>query len=117
MSGLEITDIPFTREHEPAALILEKNDRTDSRKYMKVFVKCRPAAVSRIKEYLNGTILSENPEETSDGSILMELNVVENEQLWLGTLLSLGDNVEGLAPEELHKHLLTTAEKLVSLYG
>lgn len=125
MSSLEITDTPFTKEHEPAALILEKNDGTDSRKYLNVLVRCRPAAVSRIKEYLNGTILHENPEvppknttgEADDGSVLMELAVVENEQLWLGTLLSLGDNVEVLAPEKVRRQLLESAEKIVSLYG
>ncbi len=117
MSSLEITDTPFTKEHEPAELILQKNDAADSRIYLDVLVKCRPAAVSRIKEYLNGTILRENPEDPSDGSILMELTVVENEQLWLGTLLSLGDNVEVLAPEKVRRQLLEAAEKIVSLYG
>ncbi len=125
MSGLEITDTPFAKEHEPAALILEKNDGADSRKYLNVLVKCSPAAVSRIKEYLNGTILRENPEEppknttdeADDRSVLMELTVVENEQLWLGTLLSLGDHVEVLAPEKLRRQLLETAENIVSLYG
>ncbi len=116
MSSLEITCIPFTKEHEAAALILEKTDRKDSRKSRNILIKCRPPAVSRIKEYLNGTIVKESPEDSPDGSVLMELTVVENEQLWLGTLLSLSDNVEVLNPEALRRQLLASAEKIVSLY-
>lgn len=63
-------------------------------------------------EYLNGTILEELP----DGSVRMKLTVVENEQLWIGTLLSLGDAVEVIAPEEIRRRLAGAASQIVSLY-
>lgn len=46
----------------------------------------------------------------------MKLTVVENEQLWIGTLLSLGDDVEVITPENIRRRLADAASKIVSLY-
>lgn len=112
MSDLRITDTPFEKEHEPADMILNKIDQTDSRQYTDVFIKCKEAAESRVLEYLKGTIIEKSP----DGDTLMKLTVVENEQFWIGTLLSLGDDVEVILPAEIRKRLLEAASKIVSLY-
>lgn len=112
MQDLRITEKPFVKKHEPADVILRKTEQTDSRKYKDIFVKCKETARSRVMEYLNGTILEELP----DGSVRMKLTVVENEQLWIGTLLSLGDAVEVIAPEEIRRRLAGAASKIVSLY-
>ena len=47
---------------------------------------------------------------------IMELSVVENEQLWLGTLLSFGDNIEILSPGHIKEKLVSCADKIISLY-
>ena len=112
MGDLKMTGKPFDKEHEPAAVILEKTDKTDSRQYTEVVVRCKEAAKSRAREYLNGMIM----EEYTNGDTLMKLTVVENEQLWLGTLLSLGDNIEVIAPERIRRRLLEAAEKIIFLY-
>lgn len=112
MQDVKLLEQPFSREHASADIILKNSDKTDSRKYISLLVKCKKAVVPRVREYLNGTVLS----EPSNDSVLMELTVVENEQLWIGTLLSLGDAVEIIEPVELRKRLLTAAEKIVSLY-
>lgn len=112
MSELEITDFPFTKQHEPANVILKNADKTDSRNYISVTVKCKKEAKARVVEYLNGRVI----EEYENGDVRMELTVVENEQFWFGTLLSLGDAVEVLAPEEIRSRLVDAAEKIVSLY-
>lgn len=113
ISDLKIRNLPFSREHEAASAILERNDRTDSRRYLPLLVKCRDTAKARALEYLNGIVL----EETAQGECLMKLNVVENEQLWIGTLLSLGDDVEVIEPEKVRRRLLEAAGKIISLYG
>lgn len=113
MQDVELTDRPFGREHEPAAAILEKSDRADSRRYRSVLVKCKRSARARVSEYLSGTVI----EETPGGDALMELTVVENEQLWIGTLLSLGNQVEIVSPEDVRKRVLDAAEKIVAMYG
>lgn len=112
MRDLKVTDKPFAKEHEPANIILEKADKADSRQYTSVLVKCKRKIVPRSMEYLKGRII----QKYENGDILMELTVVENEQLWFGTLLSLGDGIEVLAPEKIRKRLISTAEKIIFLY-
>ncbi len=112
MRELKITDQSFEKEHEPASEILEKMDRIDSRSYTRILIKCAESAKMRVVEYLKGTIVQEFP----DGSALIQATVVENEQFWLGTLLSLGDKAEIIAPEEIRRRVLDSAERIVSLY-
>lgn len=112
MSNVQITDKPFIKKHESADIILQKADKTDSRRYTDILLRCRETAKSRVIEYLNGTII----EECSNGDIIIRAVVVDNEHFWLGTLLSLGDDVEVIAPEKIQKRLLKSAEKIVSLY-
>ncbi|MDE7436807.1 MAG: YafY family transcriptional regulator [Lachnospiraceae bacterium] len=112
MRDLQITDQPFEREHEAPDAILRKNDQTDSRTYTELLMKCSAHAKARITEYLKGTIT----QEFSNGDVLMKATVVENEQFWLGTLLSLGDSVEVIAPEAIRRRLLKSAQEIISLY-
>lgn len=112
MSDLMITDRSFEKEHESADVILRKSRKTDSRQYTEILIRCRGAARARVREYLKGTITR----EYADGDALMKATVVDNEQFWIGTLLSLGDDVEVVAPEEVRRRLLDCAEKIVALY-
>lgn len=112
MSDLNVTDTPFTKEHGSAGAIMEQIDQTDSRQYIEILMRCKSSARSRVIEYLKGTVVEELP----DGNAVIKANVVENEHFWLGTLLSLGDNVEIIAPEKIRNQLLESAEKIVSLY-
>lgn len=112
MREVTLTSQPFEQEHAAADVILEENDRNDSRQYTQILLKCQEPAKMRVIEYLKGTVLDTNP----DGSFLIKAAIVENEHLWLGTLLSLGDAVEVLSPEHVRTRLLTSAEKIVALY-
>lgn len=112
MSDLKIMDEPFEKEHESADVILRETDKTDSRQYTEILIRCKEAAKARIREYLKGTVT----QEYANGDALMKATVVENEQFWMGTLLSLGDAVEVIAPEKIRSRLLDSAEKIVSLY-
>ena len=112
MREVTLTSQPFEQEHAAADMILEENDRNDSRQYTQLLLKCQESAKMRVIEYLKGTVLDSNP----DGSFLIKAAIVENEHLWLGTLLSLGDAVEVLSPEHVRTRLLTSAEKIVALY-
>lgn len=112
MSDLKLTDQSFTKEHDAPDIILKRSDKTDSRQYTDVLVKCNETARPRVREYLKGTVIKNLP----DGDTLMKLTVVENEQLWIGTLLSLGDDVEVITPENIRRHLADAASKIVSLY-
>lgn len=112
IDNLKITDESFSKKHESANTILKNSDKTDSRPYTDILVKCREKAQARVREYLNGTVIEKLP----NGNMIMKLTVVENEQFWIGTLLSLGDDVEVIAPKEIRKRLAESASKIVSLY-
>lgn len=113
MREVALTSQPFTQEHAAADVILKEKDRNDSRQYTQILLKCQESAKMRVIEYLKGTVLATNP----DGSLLIKAAVVENEHLWLGTLLALGDAVEILSPEHVRTRLFTSAEKIVALYS
>lgn len=113
MSDLKITDKSFEKEHDPADVILRESGKTDSRQYTEILIRCRESAKARVREYLKGTVT----QEYANGDVLMKATVVENEQFWIGTLLSLGDAVEVIAPENIRRRLFDCAEKIVSLYG
>ena len=113
MNDLKITDKNFVKVHEPADVLLRKTDRADSRRYRSITVKCKKTVRSRFAEYMKGTVI----EELSNGDALMSFTVVENEQLWFGTLLSLGDNVQIIEPADIRERLVTAAEKIIKLYN
>lgn len=110
---LQITDMPFEKEHAAAEVILGESDQNDSRRYTEIWIRCREAAKGRVREYLKGSITR----EYGDGSVLMKATVVENEQFWIGTLLSLGDLAEVVAPEGIRRRILESAQNLVALYS
>lgn len=112
MSNLKITDVPFTKEHDTPDMVLKRSDKTDSRQYTEVFVKCKEKARSRVREYLKGMIIEYLP----NGDTFMKFTVVENEQFWFGTLLSLGDDVEVIEPKRIRDRLFEAASKIISLY-
>lgn len=78
-----------------------------------VSIRCKAQAKSRVIECLNGKIIT----ESENGDVLMILNVVENEHFWLRTLLSMGDDIEILAPTHIRQHVLRAAQNIVTLYN
>lgn len=115
MENAKLLDKTFTRTHESAERILaESNEKYQQQTELtKVIMKCSPEAVYRIKEYMRGRIIQELP----DGGAVMEVHVVEKEQWWIGTLLSLGDGVLIQEPEHIRKRVIDSAKKLLFLYG
>lgn len=112
MEELEITEDDFSKEHTSPQAILASYDKDNTIRHTKITVKCNPDFIAKAYEYLNGKIIK----YLDNGMAIMELSVVENEQLWLGTLLSLGDNMEVLSPGHIRKKLISSAEKIISLY-
>ena len=113
MAGAELTGQEFTRTHAPAETILRENRRRAPRAVTEISVRCRPDARAKAIEYLNGTIVAEDP----DGECDMTLRVIESEHLWLGTLLALGDGVKVMAPEHIRRRLIQAAGDILSMYA
>ncbi len=112
MEAPEIAADTFSKEHASPQKILADHDQNRVVPHTKITVKCNPDFITKAFEYLNGKVIK----YLDDHLAIMELSVVENEQLWLGTLLSFTDQIEILAPEHIKKKLISCADKIISLY-
>ncbi len=115
MEDVYTTEDKFSREHMSAEDILNACDNSYKGKDIstKVRMHCRGNAIHRIKEYLNGQLV----ESFEDGTAIMEIHVVENEQWWIGVVLSQGKEVEVIEPEHIKKRIIECAKDILFLYG
>ena len=113
MSDITPTNLPLSRDHKAASEILETIDRTDTRTYTQISIRCKPLVVARAVEYLRGRII----ETYENGDLCMELTVDESEFFWFGALLAMGDAVEVLAPESVRERVRDSVEKIAKLYS
>ncbi|MBQ9990626.1 MAG: YafY family transcriptional regulator [Lachnospiraceae bacterium] len=114
MEKVFITEDRFSREHKSAQDILNDRDHSYHRKNVstKVRMRCRDNAIHRIKEYLNGQLI----EAFEDGTVIMEIHIVENEQWWIGVVLSQGKEVEVIEPEHIKERIINSAKDILFLY-
>lgn len=114
MSNLQMTEEISHREHPSTQSIMAKCDRAYQKNVPPTRVKlhCYRNAVHRIQEYLNGKVL----EEHQDGSVIMEIDIMEDEQWWIGVVLSQGADVEILEPEHIRGRIVKAAKEILFLY-
>lgn len=113
MENTKVTEKAFTKEHPSAEEIMHRNCQPQNGyEATEIEVKCKKEAVYRLKEYLNGQVQEVLP----DGTTVMKLHIVEQEQWWIGILLSLGDLVEIISPESVRTRIVEQAEKVLNLY-
>lgn len=114
MEDVYTTEEKFSREHMPAEDILNDCDNSYKGKDIstKVRLRCRGNAIHRIKEYLNGQLV----ESFEDGAAIMEIHIVENEQWWIGVVLSQGKEAEVIEPEHIKKRIIECAKEILFLY-
>ena len=107
MRNAKIIDAAFTKEHKSAEEVLNGNDKKMPPKNIEIIAHCKSEARAKAIEYLNGIITCEYENNDCD----MVLYVIENEYLWFGTLLSLGDGIEIKEPEYIRNRVLESAKK------
>lgn len=114
MEGVYTTEEKFSREHMSAEEILNDCDNSYNGKDIstKIRMRCRGNAIHRIKEYLNGQLI----ESFEDGTVIMEIDVVENEQWWIGVVLSQGKEVEVIEPAHIKERIIEYAKDILFLY-
>lgn len=114
MEDVCITEDKFSKEHMSAEEILNDCGNSYQGKDIstKVRVRCRGNAVHRIKEYLNGQFI----ESLEDGTAIMEIQIAEKEQWWIGVVLSQGNEVEVLEPEHIKERIIKSAKDILLLY-
>lgn len=114
MEDVCITEDEFSKEHKSAQAILNDCDNSYQGKDIstRVRMRCRGNAIHRIKEYLNGQLI----EICDDGSSIMDIHNVENEQWWIGVVLSQGKEVEIIEPEHIKERIINSAQDILFLY-
>ena len=114
MEDVCVTEDEFSKKHRSAEDILNACNSSYKEKgvFAKVRLRCRDNAIHRIKEYLNGQLI----ERFVDGTAIMEIHIVENEQWWIGVVLSQGNEVEIIEPEYIKEQIINRAKDILFLY-
>lgn len=112
ISELEVTGAQFTKEHGDPAALLERVFQGSGRKGLDIMLLCKAEIRVQVCEYLGGTIT----ETFNNGDFMMRMYSLEDERIWFAMLLSFGDKVTVIEPEELKARLTETAENILSLY-
>lgn len=112
MENLNMMDIAIKISHEEASVLLRKSYEQDNRKYISIKLFCKAEVKMKAIEYLKGDIES----EYENGDFIMRLRLPEKEQLWFGTLISLGKLVTVIEPEALKKRICDTCIEILNLY-
>jgi predicted DNA-binding transcriptional regulator YafY len=112
ISDLEPTGTPFTKEHGDPAVLLEQAFQGVGRRELNITLLCKAEVKVQICEYLDGWIV----ETHENGDFIMRMNALEDERMWFAMLLSFGDKVMVIEPEELKVRITETVKNILSLY-
>ena len=114
MEDVCVTEDEFSKKHRSAEDILNACNSSYKEKgvFTKVRLRCRDNAIHRIKECLNGQLI----ERFVDGTAIMEIHIVENEQWWMGVVLSQGNEVEIIEPEHIKEQIINKTKDILFLY-
>jgi len=112
ISELEPAKTPFTKEHGDPAALLEQAFQGVGRRELDITLLCKAEVRVQACEYLAGDIV----ETLENGDFIMRMHAIEDERMWFAMLLSFGDKITVLEPEELKMRLTETAENIFSLY-
>lgn len=112
MENIHLTSQKGTHPHESTDMLLKQWEFKDTRNYIDIRILCKAEIKIRAMEYLNGVVESQK----QNGDFILRLHLPENEQLWFGTLLSLGNSVEIIEPESLKKRLCQKCSEILHLY-
>ena len=112
ISEFEPTGTTFTEEHGDPAVLLERTFQGIGRRELNIALLCKTDVRVQVGEYLDGDIV----ETLDNGDFIMRMNALEDERMWFAMLLSFGNKVMVLEPDELKKRLTETAENILSLY-
>lgn len=112
ISNLEPTKTMFSKDHGDPSTLLEQAFQGGREKEFEISLLCKSEVKVQVREYLGGTV-----EKIFDnGDIILHMLVLEDERMWFAMLLSFGDKVMVLAPEELKIRITETAKRILSAY-
>jgi predicted DNA-binding transcriptional regulator YafY len=112
ISELESTSAAFTKQHDDPTMLLEQAFQGIGHRELNITLLCKADVRVQVCEYLDGDIA----ETLENGDFIMRMNALEDERMWFAMLLSFGNKVMVLEPDELRTRIDETAENILSLY-
>lgn len=109
MDNLQTTDLKFTKTHCLSKIKI--NDNRDDIVHVKLYGKAVIKAKGR--EYLNGRIT----QEFENGDFEFSFSVPKHETFWYGVILSFGNKVRIIEPQEIRERILKTCKEIQMEYG
>lgn len=111
ITGLMSTGIPFESK-ENVEKLLKASEEEYLRSCADIEVWCTGDSIMTLEEYFP----EEKKEPLGDGNFIMHLHVPPGEKLWKALLLSMGDKIKILSPDDYREELIRTAEKFLTNY-
>lgn len=108
MDNLQATDIKNTKIHNLSDI--KVRDNNENIVHIKLFGKAIVKA--KCKEYLNGHIT----QEFENGDFEFCFSVPKHETFWYGVILSLGNKVKIIEPQEMKKRIIKTCKEILMEY-
>ncbi len=112
MDNIEITNQHNSIEHDIAFAKEQWEKQESSREYIQVKLLGKSDIKVKCLEYLKGEILSEE----ENGDFILTFSVPHNEVFWYGALLSFGNKIKVLEPQELRDKICRTCEEILDEY-
>ncbi len=112
MQNLKIIDKVSTLEHGNIEKLMKESEQAYYQTCIHIEVQFRHDEVSLMEEYFPDCPVEQITETTSR----IFIDVPAKERLWKALLLSFGDRVKIIGPEEYKKDLIETAKKFLSNY-
>ena len=101
MEQLEVLEQENTINHAHREIVI-----SDERNVVTVTLRGNAGIKSKCREYLNGEVR----EEYADGSFLYQFTAPENEFFWFGVVLSFGNNVTILEPQNVIDRIVAVCD-------
>jgi len=110
--NLTMTNKSFSTRHRDIDELMVEHKSRDNRRYLDIKLRYRSDISVAAAEAFPGSEIS----ELDNGEIIIRLRVPENERMWFAALLSFGDKITVLEPEELKEKLIEKANEILNLY-
>ncbi len=108
MDSLQITDIKNTKMHNLSDIKMRDNNE----KIIHIKLYGKAVVKAKCREYLNGYITR----EFENGDFEFCFSVPEHETFWYGVILSLGNMVKIIEPQELKERIIKTCKEIQMEY-
>ena len=108
MDNLHITDIKNTKAHNLSEIKMK--DSNDNIVHIKLYGKA--IIKTKCREYLNGLIT----QEFENGDFEFCFSAPEHETFWYGVILSFGNKVKIIEPQEIKERIIKTCKEIQMKY-